>query len=187
MDDGGVSTRRPVLRPSGASDALVPERTRPAGTDPDADESSADAARARFRAEGVVAVTPDARIQHLLEPDEVLVAVRHAVVADSRAAADGAGVPPGVSGDLYLTSDRLIFAGGVFVAYPLGDVLEAVVAGEDVLLVMRDGVGLRVAVEEPRLLRVQISAARATRRGQVPADWDGRDDRAAGEPQAPSR
>jgi len=133
-----------------------------------------------------VAVAPDARIQHLLEPGEVVVAVRHAVVADSRAAADGAGVPPGVSGDLYLTSDRLIFAGGVFVAYPLGDVFEAVVAGEDVLLVMRDGVGLRVAVEEPRLFRVQIAAARATRRGQVRAGGPTRDDHAGGAPQPPS-
>ncbi len=187
MDDGGGSARGPVQRPSGTGRALVPERPHSSAPDPGWDESSADAARARYRAEGVVAVAPDARIQHLLEAGEVLVAVRHAVVADSRAAADGVTVPPGVSGDLYLTSDRLIFAGGVFVAYPLGDVLEAVVAGEDVLLVMRDGVGLRVAVEEPRLLRVQIAAARATRRGQVRSDGPTRDDPAGGSPQAPSR
>ncbi len=134
---------------------------------PEIDESAAAAARVRYRTEGVVPVAPDARIEHLLEPGESLLAVHAAIVADSRAAADGSSVPPGVSGDLYLTSDRLVFAGGVLVAYALGDVEEAVVAGEHVLLVMRDGVGLRVAVDEPRLLRVQIAAARAARRGQV--------------------
>ncbi len=169
MDDGGVSASGPVLRPAGAGPAPTPARARRESPPDDRDEAAADAARSLYRAEGVVAVPPDSRIQHLLAPGEGLLAVHHAVVADSRAADDGVGIPPGVSGALYLTTDRLIFTGGVFVAHLLGDVVEAVVAGEDVLLVMRDGVGLRVSVDEPRLLRVQIAAARAARRGQVPS------------------
>jgi hypothetical protein len=124
-------------------------------------------ARERFRAEGIVPAAPDPRIEQLLEPGESLVSVHPAVVADTRAFADGSAFGAGAAGDLYLTSERLVFAGGVLVTYRLGDVEEAVVAGDDVLLVMRDGVGLRVAVAEPRLLRVQIAAARAARRGQV--------------------
>ena len=169
MDDGGVSAGGPVLRPAGAGPVPAPARARGADPDDGPDETAADAARARYRAEGVVAVAPDSRIQHLLAPGEALLAVHVAVVADSRAADDGSGIPPGVAGALYLTTERLVFAGGVFVAYPLGDVVEAVGAGEEVLLVMRDGVGLRVAVDEPRLLRVQIAAARAARRDQVPS------------------
>jgi hypothetical protein len=187
MDDGGAAASRHLSRSAGSGRAPGPDRSRPSGESTRADEADATAARDRYRAEGVVPVTPDARIQHLLGPGEVLVAVHGALVADSRAAADGSGVPPGISGELYLTSERLVFTGGVFVAYPLGDVLEAVVAGEDVLLVMGDGVGLRVTVAEPRLLRVQIAAARAARRGQVrggPPAAEGRRTRAR---QAPSR
>lgn len=167
MDDGGVPDRGSVARSAGAAEASAASPARPSGARADPDETSADAARDRYRAQGVVAVTPDSRIGHLMDPDEVLIAVHEAVVADSRAADASGGIPPGVSGALYLTTRRLVFTGGVFVDYPLGDVIEAVVAGEDVLLVMRDGVGLRVAVDEPRLLRVQIAAARAARRGQV--------------------
>jgi hypothetical protein len=64
---------------------------------------------------------------------------------------------------------RLIFVGGVVVAFSLIDVEEADLAAEHLLLVLRDGVGLLLAVDRPRLVRVQIAAARAAARPSTPA------------------
>jgi hypothetical protein len=168
MEDRARSAPEPLPRAAGAGSALRPGGRATAdwrGTE--SDEVDATAARARYREEGISPVVPDSRIEQLLAPGESLLAVHPATVADSRASADGLADGTGATGDLYLTSARLVFAGGVLVAYALGDIEQAVIAGEDVLLVMRDGVGLRVAVDEPRLLRVQIAAARAARRDQV--------------------
>lgn len=165
MEDRGRSAAEPLPRVAGAAHTPRPVGARAA--EAEADEIDATAARARYRAEGLIPVPPDPRIEQLLAPGEDLLAVHAAVVADSRASVGAAAPGTGATGDLYLTSARLVFAGGVLVGYLLGDIEEAVVAGEDVLLVMRDGIGLRVAVAEPRLLRVQIAAARAARRGQV--------------------
>ena len=168
MEDRARSAPEPLPRAVGAGSVPPPGgRASAGGRGAESDEVDATAARARYRAEGIAPVAPDSRIEHLLAPGECLLAVHAATVADSRASADGSAVGAGATGDLYLTSARLVFAGGVLVAYALGDIEQAVIAGEDVLLVMRDGVGLRVAVDEPRLLRVQIAAARAARRDQV--------------------
>jgi len=168
MEDRARSAPEPFPRAVGAGSAPRPGGRVSAGRrDAESDEVDATAARARYREEGINPVMPDSRIEHLLAPGESLLAVHPATVADSRASADGSADGTGASGDLYVTSARLVFAGGVLVAYALGDIEQAVIAGEDVLLVMRDGVGLRVAVAEPRLLRVQIAAARAARRDQV--------------------
>lgn len=169
MEDRARSSPEPLPSIAGAGGAPPPPggRASSGGHGAESDEVDATAARARYRAEGIAPVAPDSRIEHILAPGESLLAVHAATVADSRASANGSAGGVGAIGDLYLTSARLVFAGGVLVAYALGDIEEAVIAGEDVLLVMRDGVGLRVAVGEPRLLRVQIAAARAARRDQV--------------------
>jgi hypothetical protein len=68
---------------------------------------------------------------------------------------------PGLAGDLYVTSARLVHVGRTVLEYDLGAIREAVVSAERLLLILCDGVGVAVDVARPRLLRVEIAAARA--------------------------
>ena len=70
----------------------------------------------------------------------------------------------GLRGDLYLTSVRLMLLGRHEVGFDLDGIDEVMVCGEQLLLVMRDGTGIALDVELPRLLRVEIAAARAAAR-----------------------
>jgi hypothetical protein len=128
------------------------------------DELAATEARHRYRREGLSPIEPDSVIARSLTPGEMLFAVHRALLADSRAFPEASVPADGVPGDLYLTSARLVFVGGVVVAFDLDDIEEADLAGPHLLLVLRDGVGLRLGVDRPRLLRVQIAAARAATR-----------------------
>src|ERR1035437_9684611 len=59
---------------------------------------------------------------------------------------------------------RLVLAGPDLIIFVLAALDEAVVSHERLLLVLRDGVGLVIEVGQPRLLRVEIAAARAAQR-----------------------
>ena len=136
----------------------------------EADEAEADRARERYRTGAMPALEPGGRIAALLEPDEHVVAVRRSAFVDRRqpaAGADaraGADAPTGVAGDLYLTSRRLIVTGRVTLSFELGAIEETMLSGERLLLVLRDGRGASIDVSQPRLLRVEIAAARASAR-----------------------
>jgi hypothetical protein len=73
-----------------------------------------------------------------------------------------------VGGTLYLTSRRLIHAGEQVSEVPLATIEEMALALERLLLIrLNDGLDLALEVAHPRLLRVQIAAAKAAARGKV--------------------
>jgi hypothetical protein len=125
------------------------------------DEAAASEARARYRTAAPGRLELDARTAAILDGDEWLIAERPSAILDRRAPRPGEYVGAGLAGQLLVTSRRLIFAGRQVVKIDLVKVEEIVLSGERLLVVMRDGVGFTLDVEQPRLLRVQISAARA--------------------------
>jgi hypothetical protein len=126
-----------------------------------ADQAAADVARRGFSRDAVPALPPDERIAPLLAPGEGVVAVRHEALLDRREPAPGTQLAPGVAGALYVTSRRLVFVGRVTLSFALVEVEDAVVSGERLLLVLRDGHGVALGVAQPRLLWVEIAVARA--------------------------
>ena len=123
------------------------------------DEKRAMAARRRLRRRGLAAIEADGRIAVLLEPGEAVVAIRRAALLERRDA--DRSVELGVVGDLYVSTRRLVHLGRTTISYRLLDIRDAVVAGDVLMLILRDGIGLRIGVDDPRLLRVQIAAARS--------------------------
>jgi len=65
----------------------------------------------------------------------------------------------GYGGTLYLTSRRLIHLGQVIMSVPLTDIVETSLAGERLLLALRDGEGLALDLDRPRRLRAELAAA----------------------------
>jgi hypothetical protein len=129
----------------------------------DTDEAAASEARLRYKTHGIEPIEPDDSIRCLLMPGEQLLATRRGVALDRRAQAAFAGPPGSVWGDLYVTSARLIHIGGAVVSFDLDDIEDAPMADDRLLLLLADGVGLSLDADRPRLLRVQIAAARAAR------------------------
>ena len=129
-----------------------------------ADEAAADEARARYRTQPMATLEPDSRIGPLLAAGEHVLSVRRSAVLDRRQALLGADAPTGLAGDLYVTSRRLVLMGRYTLSFALADIEEAMLSGERLLLVMRDGQGASLDVGRPRLLRVEIAEARASSR-----------------------
>jgi hypothetical protein len=120
------------------------------------DEREAEEARERYRSGGLTEVLPDDTVAAQLEPGEGLVAVR----ASASARRDGRGDDEQpLAGPLYLTSRRLLVLGRSPLAIRLSGIEEVALAGERLLLSLRDGTGLNLGTSGPRLLRVQIAAA----------------------------
>ena len=68
----------------------------------------AEAARRRYREDGLPELAPDTTLGNLLRPGERLVALREQTVLELF---DGKPTPPPVGGRLYLTSERLLHSG----------------------------------------------------------------------------
>lgn len=136
---------------------------RAAAHDPASDQAAADEARVRYRRRSVEWLDPDERIGPVLEPAERLLAVRRSAVVYRPETLGSVGTPPVVV-DLYVTSRRLVLAGPEMVFFDIAALDEAVVSHERLFIVLRGGVGLVLEVEQPRLLRVQIAAARSALR-----------------------
>ena len=134
-----------------------------AADDAAADQAAADEARLRFRRQGVALLDPDEHIRPLLEPGEQIVAVRRSAVM-YRPQNPEQDASTQIEVDVYVTSRRLILVGPELRVFDLATVDEAVVSHERLLLVLCDGVGLALEVSWPRLLRVEIAAARSARR-----------------------
>lgn len=184
------SERRPTTEPAALRDAtdIV---TRMA-----TDESDALQARERYRSDGLPVMEPDPEIGARLQPNEELVEMRPGAMlgrallvgAGGAAGEDGVGtassaaqpVVESLSGRLYLTTARLVLlvrpaADGPVaseLSVPLGDIEELSVVGERLLVSLHDGTGITIDAGRPRLLRVQIAAARAASRdaSQAPED-----------------
>jgi hypothetical protein len=129
-----------------------------------ADWDAADEVRLRLREQGIIPIEPDERIATVLGPDEAVLAFRPSVAIDRRHPSRGndAGLP----GDFYVTTRRIVHLGRVMLDYELDDITEAAVAGDELLLIIGTDRGLSLAVEDPRVLRVEIAAARAARRAR---------------------
>ena len=131
------------------------------------DEWAASDARVRYRDHGMEPLEPDERIRSLLAPGEKLLAIRRHVALARPQPSDGAAAIDPISGDLYVTSARLVHVGRSMVAFDLDDIEDAALAEERVLLVLSDGAGIALDAVRPRHLRVQIAAARAARAGMT--------------------
>ncbi|HSK52383.1 MAG TPA: hypothetical protein VLA44_06465 [Clostridia bacterium] len=129
------------------------------GTDPDEDAVAATVARTRYRLAGPETMPPDPAIAGSLVYGERLIARRSNAFVDRRQ--HGASVRP--AGDLYVTSRRLLVIGRQTLSIDLSDILDAALLDEQVVLLLSGGAALAIEAERPRLLRVQIAAARAAR------------------------
>ncbi|MGH2455415.1 MAG: hypothetical protein ACRDHD_04065 [Candidatus Limnocylindria bacterium] len=130
-----------------------------------ADEAEADAERQRLTVEPLPDLTDgeaNGRPADALRQAERLHAVRHAALLE-RGSAE---LPRG--GTLYLTSARLRhLAEDWSHDIPLDQIADMAVALERLLLIgLADGSDLAIEVDRPRLLRVQVAAARAAIRVQ---------------------
>jgi hypothetical protein len=128
------------------------------------DEHAADAERERLASEPlpVLGAHPDQVFQPW--PDETIHAERRAALVER-----GQDLPPS-GGTLYLTSRRLVHVGSEAVEeIDLARIADMAVALERLLLIeLADGSDLAIEVDRPRLLRVQVAAARAALRERAP-------------------
>lgn len=124
------------------------------------DEGAADAERERLSREAMPVLDAEDDLVFQMARDEVLHAVRGAALVERGQDAQPSG------GILYLTSRRLVHIGTEAVEeVRLADIADMAVAMERLLLIeLVDGSDLAIEVDQPRLLRVQVSAARATLR-----------------------
>jgi hypothetical protein len=99
-----------------------------------------------------------------LDDDELVHAIRRSALLEQ-----GDGAMP-LGGSLYLTSQRLVHVGSeASREVRLDAIQETAVSLERLLLLdLSDGSDLAVEVDQPRLLRVQLAAARVNARRRVP-------------------
>ncbi len=131
-----------------------------------ADEAAAAQARVRFRIGEVPSVEDDEVGPDLLEAGERLIAVRKRVALERREPPHTDGC--GLSGTLYLTSNRLGLAGRNPVEFPIDGIRETALVGERVVVSLRTGQFVWIQCDAPRLLRVEIASARASVRAPRP-------------------
>jgi hypothetical protein len=108
------------------------------------DEAAALDARKRYRDREMDSVEPDARIAELLAPGEEVLAVRRSALLDRREppiSGGRRGGCPGLAGDLYVTSSRIVHVGRSVLEYDLDAIREAIVSTERLLLILGDGTG----------------------------------------------
>lgn len=128
------------------------------------DETAATAARLRYRIEAPRRLEPDESLAPLVDHDEWLIAVRRSAILNRREPRPSEPPRAGLGGQLAVTSRRLIWAGRQVLTFELASIEEIILSGDRLLVVMRHGVGVALEVDQPRLLRVEIAAARAAAR-----------------------
>lgn len=150
-----LATDGPALRDAQAIAARIAE-----------DEAQADEAREQFQSTGLPVLAAEPRVAPLLQPDESVHAVHASALLEMGAPGPSARHP--VGGTLHLTSRRLLHVGERVTDVPLTTIEEIAIALERLLLIrLKDGLDLALEVSHPRLLRVQIAAAKAAARGKV--------------------
>lgn len=121
----------------------------------DADEREALDVRERLRDGPPPTLEPDSVVSEHLRPGELVRGLRQSAIL--RPPGDDRGL--GYGGTLYLTSHRLIHVGQVIVNVQLKDIVETSLAGERLLITLREGDGVALDVDRPRTLRAEIAAA----------------------------
>ena len=119
------------------------------------DEAAADDAREQFRQAPPPTIEPDEAIAPHLGQDEGLHSTRRSAILS----VPGGDRALGYGGTLYLTSRRLVHLGQVVVTVQLTDIVETSLAGERLLLALRNGEGMAFDLDRPRLFRAEIAAA----------------------------
>ena len=153
--EGALTDEGPALRDARFVAARIAE-----------DEAQADDARERYQEIGLPTVEPDERLAPLLQPDEIVHAIHASAMLEM--GTSGANERHPVGGTLHLTSRRLIHLGEQQTEVRLTTIEEVALALERLLLIrLTDGLDLALEVSHPRLLRVQIAAAKAAARGKV--------------------
>jgi hypothetical protein len=125
------------------------------------DEIAARAARDHLRDGAMIPIIPDATISPLLHPGELVLAHRGNALLNPPTSDPSL---PGYGGALYLTSRRLVHTGRVVVSIGLEQIRETSLAGERLLLTLDGGEGMSLETDQPRVLRVEISAAQRSLR-----------------------
>lgn len=126
------------------------------------DEQAAEEARERYRTTAIAEVPADSAVAEHLQPGEGLLAVRSSVSAGADGRGDG---EDALAGPLYLTTRRLLVLAQRPVTIDLSSIDEVDLAGEQLLVSLRDGTGVNLRAPGPRLLRVEIAAALMGARG----------------------
>lgn len=120
------------------------------------DEREALEARAHYRTNGLPTLDVDGSVAERLRPNETVVEVRPSTVISRHIRDDGTDEH---AGRLYLTTRRLLLIGHAPLDVELDQIEELALAGERLLVTLRDATGLSIDASRPRLLRVQIAAA----------------------------
>lgn len=120
-----------------------------------ADEAAAAEARDRLRDAPAPPIEADERIVAHLTPGESVHALRERAILS----APGGEHAMGYGGALYLTSKRLVHLGQVMMSVQLSDIVETTMAGERLLLTLRDGEGMALDLDGPRLFRAELAAS----------------------------
>ena len=121
----------------------------------EADEADALALRERLRERPPDAIEADETIRPHLSEGEMVLGLRRSAILK----APGGDRALGYGGTLYLTSRRLVHLGQVMLTVQLCDIVETSLAGERLLLSLREGEGFTVDVDRPRTFRTEIAAA----------------------------
>lgn len=119
------------------------------------DEAAAARRREALQAAPLPAIAPDERIGSQLGEGELVHDLRERAIL--RAPGDDRAL--GYGGSLYLTSRRLVHLGQVVVTMHLTDIVETSLAGERMLLTLREGEGVAIDLDAPREFRVGLSWA----------------------------
>jgi hypothetical protein len=155
----------PGIRTADADPSAVPAALRDAQTIAvrvGADETAADIERSRLAQEPLPNLADGIEPAVRLQPDELVHAIRQAAILEDGHSSMASG------GTLYLTSRRLVHLGAEMREVDLMAITEIAVVLERLLLVdLADGSDLAIEVDQPRLFRVQLAAARARAREQV--------------------
>jgi len=125
------------------------------------DERDAVEARTRYRADGLPVLEVDGSVAERLRPGETVIDSRTSAVVSRHLRGDGTDDFPG---RLFVTTRRLMVVGSVQLDVELDQIDELALAGERLLVTLRDGTGMAIDASRPRLMRVQIAAALAAGR-----------------------
>jgi hypothetical protein len=128
------------------------------------DEQAARDARERYRTTPMQPIPVDAELAAHLEPGEHLLATRSTSLLQDCVPSDPADCPPS-SGAIHLTDRRLLQVGPTSTTIELSLIEELSLAGERLLLALRDGRGFTIELPRPRLFRVEVAAALRAARG----------------------